>query len=61
MAILYEFYYAAKIDALISDGKANILARPNITTIQGKEAVINIGSEVPVLLYQRQIQRLQLR
>ena len=44
----YEFYYAAKIDALISDGKANILARQNITTIQGKEAVINIGSEVPV-------------
>lgn len=44
----YEFYYAAKMDALISDGKANILARPNITTIQGKEAVINIGSEVPV-------------
>ena len=44
----YEFYYAAKIDALISDGKANILARPNITTIQGKEAVINIGNEVPV-------------
>lgn len=44
----YEFYYAAKIDALISDSKANILARPNITTIQGKEAVINIGSEVPV-------------
>lgn len=44
----YEFYYAAKIDSLISDGKANILARPNITTIQGKEAVINIGSEVPV-------------
>ena len=44
----YEFYYAAKIDALISDGKANILAHPNITTIQGKEAVINIGSEVPV-------------
>ena len=44
----YEFYYAAKIDALISDGKANIFAKTNITTIQGKEAVINIGSEVPV-------------
>lgn len=44
----YEFYYAAKIDALVSDGKASILARPNITTIQGQEAVINIGSEVPV-------------
>lgn len=44
----YEFYYAAQLNALISDGKANILARPNITTIQGHEAVINIGSEVPV-------------
>lgn len=44
----YEFYYAAQLNALISDGKANILARPNITTIQGNEAVINIGSEVPV-------------
>lgn len=44
----YEFYYEAKLSALISEGKANILARPNITTIQGNEAVINIGSEVPV-------------
>ena len=44
----YEFYYEAKLSALISKGKANILARPNITTIQGNEAVINIGSEVPV-------------
>lgn len=44
----YEFYYAAQLHALISDGKASVLARPNITTIQGNEAVINIGSEVPV-------------
>ncbi len=44
----YEFYYAAQLHALISDGKASILARPNVTTIQGNEAVINIGSEVPV-------------
>ena len=44
----FEFYYAATINALITDGKANILARPNITTLQGKEAVINIGGEVPV-------------
>ena len=44
----YEFYYAARLHALISDGKASVLARPNITTIQGNEAVINIGSEVPV-------------
>ena len=44
----YEFYYRAKIAALITDGKANILARPNITTLQGREAVINIGGSVPV-------------
>ena len=44
----FEFYYEATLNALISNGKANILARPNIMTIQGKEAVINIGGEVPV-------------
>ena len=44
----FEFYFAAKLNALVSDGKAKILARPNITTIQGHEAVINIGGEVPV-------------
>lgn len=44
----YEFYYEAKINALITDGKAKILSSPNITTLQGKEAVINIGGSVPV-------------
>lgn len=44
----FEFYYGAKINALIMDGKAKMLSRPNITTIQGHEAVINIGGEVPV-------------
>ncbi|SFT82279.1 type IV pilus assembly protein PilQ [Selenomonas sp. GACV-9] len=44
----FEFYFAAKLNALITDGKAKILARPNITTLQGHEAVINIGGEVPV-------------
>ena len=44
----YEFYYRAKIAALVTDGKANVLARPNITTLQGREAVINIGGSVPV-------------
>ena len=44
----YEFYYEAKINALITDGKAKILSQPNITTLQGKEAVINIGGSVPV-------------
>jgi len=44
----FEVYYGAKINALVSDGKASILARPNILTINGKQAVINIGGEVPV-------------
>ncbi|MBE8954601.1 MAG: type II secretion system protein GspD [Quinella sp. 2Q5] len=44
----YEFYYGAKINALVTDGKAKILSRPNVTTIQGREAVINVGSSVPV-------------
>jgi len=44
----YEFYYGAKINALVTDGKAKILSRPNVTTIQGREAIINVGSSVPV-------------
>ena len=44
----YEFYYEAKINALVTDGKAKVLARPNITTVQGREASINIGGQVPV-------------
>ena len=44
----FEFYYAATLNALISSGHAKILSRPKIMTIQGREAVINIGGEVPV-------------
>lgn len=46
--VSYEFYYTAAIRALITDGRAKMLARPNITTVQGHEALINIGAEVPV-------------
>ncbi len=46
----YYFYYQAKISALISDGKAKILAKPNVTTIDGKEATILIGDRIPVLM-----------
>ena len=46
--IPFEFYYGAQINALITDGKAKILSRPNVTTVQGKEAEIKIGSEIPV-------------
>ncbi len=44
----FEWYYGAKINALVTDGKAKILSRPNVMTIQGREAVINVGSSVPV-------------
>lgn len=44
----YEWNFAATLDAMIMHGKAKILARPNIMTLQGEEATINIGSEVPV-------------
>jgi type IV pilus assembly protein PilQ len=36
-----EFY--AKLRLLISEGKANILARPTITVINGHEATVSIG------------------
>lgn len=44
----YEWQYAATLEALVTNGRAEVLSRPNIITLQGQEAVINIGSEVPV-------------
>ncbi len=44
----YEMYYAAKLDALFSKGKAEVLARPNVIALDGKEAQIKIGGSVPV-------------
>ena len=41
-------FYSAMLDALSTQGKAKILARPNVTTIQGREAIINIGGEIPI-------------
>ena len=48
----FEWYYGARINALVTDGKAKILSRPNVTTIQGHEAIINVGSSVPVPITQ---------
>lgn len=44
----YEMYYQFKINALVTEGKASVLAKPKIMTINGREAVINIGGELPV-------------
>ena len=46
--IPYEWYFGAKINALVTNGKAKILSRPNITTIQGREAIIQIGNQIPI-------------
>lgn len=45
----YVFRYQATLNALISNGKAKILASPHITTTPGKEAVIFIGDHIPVV------------
>ncbi|MBQ3726127.1 MAG: type II secretion system protein GspD [Selenomonadaceae bacterium] len=43
-----DWNFAARINALVTNGKAKILSRPNVTTIQGREAVIYVGNTVPV-------------
>ncbi|HWR41456.1 MAG TPA: secretin N-terminal domain-containing protein [Patescibacteria group bacterium] len=45
----YEFYFQAKVNALVSSGNAKILARPQIMAIDGREAKILIGDRVPVV------------
>ncbi len=44
----YSFRFNATLNALISNGKARILAKPRIITIPGKEASIFIGDHIPV-------------
>ncbi len=46
----YEWTFQATLNALITKGDAKILARPNVTTIDGKEANILIGDRIPVLI-----------
>ena len=46
--ISYEMYYGAKINALITNGKAKMLSRPHVSTIQGNEAVMSVGDRIPV-------------
>ncbi len=46
--VQHEWYYGAQISALLTKGKAKMLSKPNILTVQGHEATINVGSSVPV-------------
>lgn len=44
----YAFRFNATLNALISNGKAKVLAKPRIITIPGREASIFIGDHIPV-------------
>jgi type IV pilus secretin PilQ/predicted competence protein len=44
----YTFFFQARLNALITEGKAKILAKPHIVTMNGRKAEILIGSQIPV-------------
>lgn len=44
-----QFRFYAALDALLSSGKAKVLATPSLITLPGKEASIFIGSHIPVV------------
>jgi len=39
--------FVVTLNALVARGEANVLAHPKITTLDGKQAEINIGSRIP--------------
>ena len=55
-----DWAFTARINALVTDGKAKILSRPNVTTIQGREAVIYVGNSVPIEKSQTQTEDLTI-
>ena len=48
----FEFQYQAKLNALVSNGDAKILARPRVSTVNGREARILVGDRIPTLVQQ---------
>ena len=44
-----QFRFTATLNALITSGKAKVLATPSLITLPGKEAAIFIGSHIPVV------------
>ena len=46
----YTFFFQAKLNALVTKGKAKVLARPNVVTMNGRKAEILIGSRIPVIV-----------
>lgn len=46
----YTFFFQARLNALLTQGKAKVLARPNVVTMNGRKAEILIGSRIPVVV-----------
>lgn len=46
----YTFFFQARLNALVTEGKAKVLARPNVVTMNGRKAEILIGSRIPVIV-----------
>lgn len=44
-----QFRFTSTLNALITSGKAKVLATPSLITLPGKEASIFIGSHIPVI------------
>lgn len=44
----YAFFFRAQLKAMLAQGDAKIIARPNIVTLNGREAKILIGDRIPV-------------
>ncbi len=39
---------SARITALVQDGKAKIVSHPEITTVDNKEAIVQVGQKIPI-------------
>lgn len=48
-----QFHFNAALHALLTTGKARVLATPSLITLPGKEASIFIGSHIPVVTEKR--------
>ena len=46
---LWNFVYHGSFDASLNDNSAKVIARPTLSTRNGKEATINITDKVPIL------------
>lgn len=46
----YTFFFQANLNALVTKGKAKVLAKPHVVTMNGRKADILIGSRIPVIV-----------